>query len=276
MPEITASAVKALREKTGLPMMECKQALQNNGGDEEAAIRWLREQGLKVMGGRADRETSSGRIGVFVDWANHRAAMVELLCESAPVASHDEFIALAGDLAKQLASGPGAKTADELLAQASPSKPGHTLGDVKSDLSNRIREVFNVPRLVRLDGACGGYAHHDGSSAVLVEVDGGNEAAAREIAMHVAAMNPAVARKEELDAAEVDRERAILREAALKEGKPVNIVDKMVEGRLKQFYAERVLVEQPFVKDDSKTVGKMAQEAKMTVKNFTHWKRGKA
>lgn len=275
MAEITAAAVKALREKTGLPMMDCKQALQNSGGDEEAAIRWLREQGLKVMGGRQDRETTSGRIGVFVDWAGKKAAMVELLCESAPVANNEEFIALANDLAKQLATGPGAATAEELLAQKSPGKPSQTLATQKDDLANKIREVFNVPRLIRIDGTCGGYAHHDGSSAVLVEVDGGSEAVAREVAMHVTAINPKVVRKEELNAAEVDKERDILREAALKEGKPANIVDKMVEGRLRTFYADHALNEQPFIKDESKTVGKFAQEAKMTVKRFVNWKRGK-
>lgn len=275
MAEITAAAVKALRDETGLPMMDCKQALQATGGDQEAAKRWLREKGLKVMGGRQDRETSCGRIGLYVDFAGGKAAMVEVLCESAPVANNDDFIALANDLAKQLATGPGATSADELLAQKSPSKAGQSLADQKNDLSNKIREVFNIPRLVRIDNPCGGYAHHDGSSAALVEVDGGNETAAREVAMHVAAMNPQVAFKEELDAAEVDKERNILREAALKEGKPANIVDKMVEGRLRTYFAERVLNEQPFVKDDAKSVGKFSQEAKMTLKRFVHWKRGR-
>lgn len=275
MADITAAAVKSLRDDTGLPMMDCKQALQATGGDQEAAKRWLREKGLKVMGSRQDRETSCGRIGVYVDFAGGKAAMVEVLCESAPVANNEEFVALANDLAKQLATGPGAATADDLLAQKSPSKAGQTLADQKNDLSNKIREVFNIPRLARVDGPCGGYAHHDGSSAVLVEVEGGNEGVAREVAMHVAAMNPQVAHKEELDAAEVEKERSILREVALKEGKPANIVDKMVEGRLRTFFGERVLTEQPFVKDDSKTVGKYSQEAKMTIKRYVHWKRGK-
>lgn len=275
MAEITAAAVKSLRDDTGLPMMDCKQALQATSGDQEAAKRWLREKGLKVMGNRQDRETSCGRIGVYVDFAGGKAAMVEVLCESAPVANNEEFVALANDLAKQLATGPGAATADELLAQKSPGKAGQTLADQKNDLSNKIREVFNIPRLARVDGPCGGYAHHDGSSAVLVEVEGGNEGVAREVAMHVAAMNPQVAHKEELDAAEVEKERSILREVALKEGKPANIVDKMVEGRLRTFFGERVLTEQPFVKDDSKTVGKYSQDAKMKIKRYVHWKRGK-
>lgn len=275
MAEITAAAVKTLRDDTGLPMMDCKQALQAAGGDQEAAKRLLREKGLKLMGGRQDRETSCGRIGVYIDFAGRKAAMVEVLCESAPVANNEEFVGLAGDLAKQLATGPGAATPDELLAQPSPGKPGQTLADQKNDLSNKIREVFNVPRLVRIDGACGGYAHHDGSSAVLVEVEGGAEGVAREVAMHVAAMNPEVAHKDELDAAEVDKERSILREAALKEGKPANIVDKMVEGRLRTYFAERVLTEQPFIKDDAKSVGKFSEEAKMKIKRYVHWKRGK-
>src|SRR5688572_25730905 len=124
MAEITAELVKKFREKTGLPLMDCKKALTEAQGDEETAIRLLRERGLKVMGGRGDRETAFGRFGLFCGANQKSGAIVELKCESDPVAKNEDFIQLANDLAKQLATGPGAATADELLAQPSPSKPG--------------------------------------------------------------------------------------------------------------------------------------------------------
>ena len=202
--------------------------------------------------------------------------MVELKCESAPVAHNEEFIRLANDLAQQLAIGPGAANADELLAQPSPSQPGKTLGEQKAELFNRIREVFQVGRLVRIDGACGGYSHNAKTVAgVLLEVAGTDDAAAKDICMHIAAMRPQALRKEDVRADEVAKEREILREAALKEGKPESIVDKMVEGRLRNFYAERVLCEQPFVRDDSLTVAKFAQQNGLTLKRFVHWELGR-
>ncbi len=159
---------------------------------------------------------------------------------------------LANDLAEQLATGPGAATAEELLAQPSPSVTGKTLADQKADLFNRIREVFNVGRMVRIDGSCGGYSHNAKTVAgVLLEVEGGNDEVAKDICMHIAAMRPEALTTREMNADAVEKERAILREAALNEGKPENIVDKMVEGRLRNFFAERVLCEQSFVKDDT-------------------------
>ena len=118
MPEITAQAVKDLRERTGLPMMDCKRALQESGGDPEKAVELLRKEGKKTMEKRAGRATSSGRIAVYTDFAGGVGAMVDLRCESAPVAANDQFIQLANDLAKQLATGPGAATAEELAGPA--------------------------------------------------------------------------------------------------------------------------------------------------------------
>jgi elongation factor Ts len=277
MAEITAAAVRALRDKTGLPMMDCKKALTESGGDEEGAIKLLRERGLQVMGGRGDRETAFGRFGLFTSREPGVGAIVEVKCESAPVAANEEFIQLANDLAKQLATGPGAATADELLDQPSPSKPGMTIREQKDDLCNRIREVFNVGRIQRIDGPCASYGHNLGTvSGVLLEVSGGSDEVGKDICMHIAAMRPQALVKEDLDPAEVEKERQILRDAALKEGKPANIVDKMVEGRLRNFYAERALTEQPFVKDDKITVGKYAEQNGMQIKRFVHWELGKA
>lgn len=274
MAEITAAMVKELREETQLPMMDCKKALTEAGGDKEAAKQALREKGLKLMDGRRDRATEEGRIAIFAGVDQPAGALVELQVESAPVAGHEEVIALANDLAKVLATGPGAATADELWAQPSTSQEGKTLGDIKEDLENRIREVFKLARLERVAGPTGGYVHFDGKSGVLLSVEGGADELAKDISMHVAAMKPLATNKEDLDPAEVEKERGILIEAAKKEGKPENIIEKMVDGRMRNFYAEKVLAEQPFVKDDKQTVGKLAKEGGMTLKGFTLWKLG--
>ncbi len=276
MAEITAALVRQLREETGLPMMDCKQALVDAGGDKEKAKDEMRKKGLKLQEGRGGRETAFGRFGIYAGLDKKVGAIVELKCESAPVAGSAEFIQLANDLAKQLATGPGAATPDELLAQPSPSQMGKTLKDVKDDMFNRIREVFNVGRMARLEGQTGGYCHNATTvSGVLVQVEGGNDEAAKDVSMHIAAMRPLAVNKEEIDPAIVAKEREILKQAALAEGKPANIVDKMVEGRLKNFYAEKVLLEQPFVKENSISVGKHAEGHGMKVKKFVHWELGK-
>jgi len=275
MADISAAAVKALRQRTGLPMMECKRALQETGGAVDAAIDYLRKQGKKTMEGRAGRETSCGRMGVFADVDKGVGALVELQCESAPVAGSDDFIQFATDLATQLATGPGAASVDELLSQSSPGKSGSTLGQQKDDIENRMREVIKINRIRRIDGPCGGYAHHTGTHGVLMEVEGGSQQLANEFCMHVAAMRPTALNTADLAPEVIDKEREILRAAALQEGKPENIVDKMVEGRLRSFYEQCVLTEQPFVKDDKKTVGKTAKEAGMKIAQFVHWELGK-
>jgi elongation factor Ts len=274
MAEISAADVKALREKTGLPMMDCKRALAEAKGDIQKAIDLLRKAGAKVAEKQAGRATTTGRIAVFADPSQKAAAMVDLRCESAPVAANEHFAQLANDLAKQLALGPGASSPDQLLAQPSPSHAGRTLRQQFDDLHNRIREAFKLERLVRIDGSCGGYAHHNAAAGVLLQIEGGNEQLARDICMHVAALRPSVTSREQLDPAEVDKERDILAEQAKKEGKPEKIIAKMVEGRLRDFYAQRCLLDQPIaneMKYGKKTVGQIAQEAGMKIVRFVHW-----
>jgi len=275
MANITAAAVKSLRERTGLPMMDCKKALQEVDGDEDAAVEKLRQAGKQTMDKRAGRVTSTGRVAVYADMDAGVAAMIELLCESAPVANHEEFVALAEDIAKQLATGPGAVTPEELLDQSAPSDTSKKLRDVFDDLNNRIREVFRLSRIVRIDATCGGYVHHNGGVGVLLEVEGTDAVVAKDICMHVAAMRPLVVAVEELDQDLVAKEREILAAAARQEGKPENIIEKMVEGRLRNFYAERCLNEQPFVKDDKQTVGQAAKAGGLKVVRFVHWEVGK-
>lgn len=275
MAQITAEMVKALRNATQLPMMECKKALAECGGDVEAAKQNLRESGKKFMGKREDRGTEEGLITIFADVSAETGAMIELQCESAPVASNEEFVQLANDLAAQLANGPGADSPDDLWNQPSPSQDGMTLTDQKDDLQNKIREVFRLARILRVEEPCGGYVHHDGKTATLLAVKNGDSSLAKEISMHVTAMNPKALCKEDLDPADVEKERNTLIEAAKSEGKPENIIEKMVDGRMRNYYAECVLTEQPFIKDDKVTVGKIAASKDMKMLQFTRWQLGK-
>jgi elongation factor Ts len=278
MPEITAAAVKALREKTGLPMMDCKRALEEAGGDPDAAIEALRKAGKKTMEKRVGRETSAGRIAIIASLDPGIGAMVELRCESAPVANNEEFVGLARDLAQQLAFGPGAATPEQLLAQPSPGKPGQTLQQQFDDLTNRIREVFRVARICRIDAPCGGYAHHNGGAGVLLEIEGGTAELAKDICMHVAAMRPTVVSRADVDPKLVEKEHEIAATAARNEGKPEKVIPKIAEGKLKDFYAQQCLAEQIHPNKEKyggQTVGKLADAAGMKLVRFVHWELGK-
>jgi elongation factor Ts len=275
MVEITAALVKTLRERTGLPMMDCKKALEATGGKMDEAIEWLRKRGEKIKEKQSGRKTETGRIAAYARLQPGVGAMVELRCETAPVANNAEFIQLANNLVTQLAQGPGAATPAELLAQPSPGKPGQTLQQQYDDLYNRIREAFELRRVVRIDGPCGAYVHHDGRIGALVQVQGGNAELAKEICMHLAFRKPSALTKEDLDPALVAKEREIQVEIARKEGKPENIIQKMIEGRMRNFYADQCLLDQPFIKDESKTVAKVVQEAGMKIVRFVLWEIGK-
>lgn len=273
MAEITAALVKSFRDRTGLPMMECKKALIEANGDEDLAIELLRKSGKKTMEKRGGRETEAGRIAVYSDEATGVTAMVELLCESAPVASTEEFGKLISNIVRQLAQGPGAKTAEELMTQPIPGDPSRKLQDEYDDLVNKIREVFKLNRMVRIENKSGSYVHHNGGVGVIVEIEGDDTVLARDICMHVASMRPKYISKDEVDPAAVAKEKEILGESVRAEnaGKPDNIIEKIIEGRMKTFFAEQCLLEQPFVKEPSKTVGQMATENGIKVIRMTHW-----
>lgn len=273
MAEITAAMVKTLRDSTQLPMMECKKALAESDGDMEVAKQNLREAGKKFMGKRQDRATEEGRIGIHASVDGGVGAMIELQCESAPVATNEEFIQLANDLACQLATGPGAETAEQLWSQASPSKSSMTLEEQRDELQNKIREVFRLSRLVRIDAPCGGFVHM-AKIGVLLAVEKGNDELAKDVALHIAAMNPRATNREDLEPSLVKAEREIQMERARKEGKPENILEKMIEGRMRNFYAEHVLAEQPFVRDEKQTVGDLAKAGGMELVSFHRWQLG--
>ena len=274
--DISAATVKAFRDKTGLPMMDCKRALVEANGDEEKAIEILRKAGAKTMAARTDRETDSGRIALYADSAKQVTAMVEILCESPQVASAEEFIALANGLAEQLATGPGANTPDELLAQPFPGKAGVTLREFFDDLVNKVRVVIQLTRIIRVEGPCGAYVHHNAAIGVLLPIEGDNVELGKDIAMHVASMQPFALSESDLDPAVVQRERELILSEVQEtsKGKPENVIQKIVDGKMKAFLAERTLLGQPFVKDTAKTVTQVCEEGKIVVKKMIHWMLG--
>lgn len=273
MAEITAAAVRELRERTDLPMMDCKKALTEANGDQDLAVEILKRAGLKAIDKRKDNATSEGRIRVAVADDTSAAAMIELQCESAPVAKSEDFLFLGDQLAKQMLIGPGAKTPDELLSQPAPDG-GKSLQEMLMDVVNKIREKIVLTRVLKVEGPAGAYAHHDGKTGVVIQAKGkaGAGELLRDVSMHIAAMRPKVTLPAELDQADVETERNRLKEEALASKKPANIVDKIVDGRIKVYYAEKgVLVEQPFAKDDTKTVGKALADAGLEAVSFTRW-----
>lgn len=274
MAEVSAAAVMKLREKTGLPLMDVKKALAEAGGDEAKAIDILKRQVGKVMLKRAENPTEEGRIFVKVKPDASEGAMVELQCESAPVSNNDEFISLGNALVTQLLEGPGAASVDELLAQKCPGGSG-TLRERFEEVVNKIREKLVVARVTRVKGPVGSYVHHDQKTAVLVQAEGQAKDAGilRDVAMHVAAMKPIVTHISEVDPAAVKAERDRLADEARKTGKPENIIEKIVDGKMKVFYKDEagVLVEQAFAKDDSKSVSQVLAEKGLKAKAFTLW-----
>src|SRR3954447_10934892 len=219
MADITAAMVMKLRDETGLPMMDCKKALQEAKGDFELAKQHVRESGKKIMSIRQDRTTEEGRLAAYASQNPPVGAMVELQVESAPVAKHEELIAIANDLAKQLATGPGAKTPEELWKQPAPSRKGTTLEQWKDEIEGKMREVLRLARIHRCDAPSGGFVHM-AKIGTVVEVEGGNDELAKDIALHIAAQNPKATNIDDLDKTLVEKERAFLTEQAKKEGKP--------------------------------------------------------
>ena len=185
MAEITAQAVKELRDLTNLPMMEVKKALVEANGDQKRAIELLKEWNKKVSIKRAENATSEGLIRTAVSADGSRAVMVEVQCESAPVAKADDFVFLVEQLAKQLLNGPGADTPATLLTQTAPDRASLTLGALLEEVIGKIREKMVLARILRLDGPVGAYTHHDGKTGVVFRASGENKVAPvlRDVAM---------------------------------------------------------------------------------------------
>lgn len=270
MTEITATDVKSLRDRTGAGMMDCKRALEEAGGDEERAIELLRKKGAATAAKRAGRETSEGVVRIARDGPEGAVAMVELAAETDFVARNEEFVAFARRAAEtardaDLPEGE-VRSGDELLEVPEEDPLEEELNELRAKIGENIRPARFV-RWIPADGAVvGEYIHFGDRIGVLVELDGADdpeEAAelAREIAMHVAAADPRGVAPEDIPEEEREKERALLEEQAREEGKPPEIVEKIVEGRMRKFYEQNALLHQPFVRDPDRSVGELLEEA---------------
>lgn len=264
---ISAQAVKELRDKTGAGMMDCKKALTQAEGDIEKAIDILRERGLASAAKKSGRVASEGVIATFVTEDMKNAAMIELNCETDFVSSNAEFISLANGIAKIVAENNVASIED---VKALPYE-GATVQDAVTNLIAKLGENMNLRRYEKMEapeGLVSSYIHMGGKIGVLVQVKSENvneevETVARDVAMHVAALNPQFLDNTSVDADTIEREKEIYRVQALNEGKPEKIVEKMVEGRINKFFKEVCLVNQMFVKNPDLSIQAFVnQEAK--------------
>jgi elongation factor Ts len=275
--EVNAADVMKLRERTGMQMMKCKAALIQAGGDMEKAVEILRLANKDAQDKSASRETTEGRIGVWIDPAAKIGAIVEVRCETAPVAKSELFVKLGGDLARQIAL-QGAASAEKLLAQPFVDNPGRTVNERIGEVVGLMRENIKPARMARMEGILGEYVHHDGSVGVLLHVEGekANPALLRDVCMHIAAKNPFAAVREQIPQEKIDKEMAIARAQAEETGKnkPANIIEKIAEGKMRTWFAENVLAEQPFVKDETKTVGELLRGAGLKIVRFVRLRVG--
>ena len=266
---ITADSVKQLRERTGAGMMECKKALVETQGDLEAAAELMRKSGLAKADKKAARVAAEGTVAI--ERSGNDAVLVEVNCETDFVARSDEFQAFARTVAAAaLRAAPS--SLEELLAL---SHEGSTLDERRRALIAKIGENMSVRRFVRVasPGPLGSYIHgaRIGSLAAL---QGGDEALARDIAMHVAAVNPAYIDAGDVPADQLQKEREILMEQTKSEKKPPEIIAKMVEGRLRKYLGEITLLGQPFIKDEDMTVEKLLKKAGAKVTMFARYEVG--
>jgi elongation factor Ts len=269
MSRIPAAAVMSLRNRTNAPMMDCKSALEEAGGDMEKAAEILRKRNKAIMDKKGERETAEGRIATFIDAGKQIGSLVEVRCESAPVAKSEPFVELANDIARQVAE-KGAGTVEALLSQPFVGSGQKTVQDRIGETVGLLRENIRPARLARFTGQVGSYIHHNGIVGVMVQVEGpkADIQLLREIAMHITAKNPIAARREDVAADVIAKEKEIARSQAAATGKPANVVEKIAEGKMKTWFAENVLLEQPFVKDAAKTVGELLQSAGLKFVRF--------
>ena len=267
---ITAQLVKELREKTGAGMMDCKKALVSTEGDIDAAIDFLREKGLAAAGKKADRIAAEGTTYILEN--DNEAILLEVNAETDFVAKNDKFQVLVSSLAEQLLS---AKP-ESVEAALELEKDGVKIADQISTATATIGEKISLRRFeikTKTDAdAFGSYLHMGGRIGVLVVLEGSTDAAAaKDIAMHIAAINPTYISRDEVSADEVERERKVLTEQALNEGKPENIVAKMVEGRLGKYFEDVCLLDQAFVKNSDQKVRDFVNSLNATVTSFTRY-----
>ena len=271
MAEITAALVKELRERTSSGMMECKRALQETGGDIEAAVELMRKAGQAKADKKASRIAAEGLI--VLRQAVGAAAMAEVNCETDFVTKNDDFRAFAAEVAETvLREGPA--DLDALLAAVMAN--GQSVEQNRRDCVAKIGENINVRRGIRLTtsaGVLGSYLHGT-RIGVLVELVGGDAELAKDIAMHIAASRPLCVSADQVPAELIAKEKEIYAARAVAEGKPAHMIDKIAEGRLRKYFEEVTLLGQPFVKDPEQSVDQLLKSRKARVARFERFELG--
>ena len=251
---MNASLIKELRDISGAGMMDCKKALEENGNDIKKATEWLREKGIAKAAKKAGRIAAEGLSTVITE--GNKAVILEINCETDFVAKNEKFQKFVNDVARTIINS-NAKTNEEALAL--PCEDG-TLSDAVTNMTATIGEKISFRRFTLLEKKdsenFGAYIHMGGKISVLTLLDGASEAVAKDVSMHAAAMRPEYVKKEQVPEEQVEHEKQILTEEAIREGKPANIAEKMVMGRINKYYKEICLEEQEFVKDNSVSVSK--------------------
>ena len=249
---MNTSLIKELRDMSGAGLMDCKKALEASNGDLDAAMDYLREKGISKAAKKQARIAAEGLSTILIEGNN--AAVVEVNCETDFVAKNEKFVNLVNTIAKLIVSND-VKTMDEALALSTEEG---TLNDTLTNMTATIGEKISFRRFERMTKTdsqnFGGYIHMGGKISVLTLLEGANEEVAKDVSMHAAAMRPSYIRREDVPAEETEKEMAVLKEQAMNEGKPAEIAEKMVQGRISKFYKEICLEEQEFVKDSEKTV----------------------
>ncbi|MHC5373900.1 translation elongation factor Ts [Enterococcus sp. LJL120] len=273
MADVTAKMVKELRERTGVGMMDAKKALVEVEGDMDQAIDLLREKGMAKAAKKNDRIAAEGLASVAVN--GNVAAIVEVNSETDFVSKNEMFQDLVKEIAEVIAANKPADMDAAMALETSKGKMDAALIEATQVIGEKISfRRFEIVEKTD-DAAFGAYLHMGGRIAVLALLEGTtDENVAKDVAMHVAAINPRYVNETQIPQEELDHEKAILTEQALNEGKPAQIVEKMVEGRLKKFKAEIALVDQPFVKDPDMTVEQYVASKGATVKSFTRFEVG--
>ncbi len=262
---VTASMVKELRERTGAGMMECKKALVETNGDMDAAIEHLRKSGLAQADKKASRIAADGRIALATREDNSEVVMVEINCETDFVAKDENFLAFTDAVASNALTA----TSDDVAALMATDFDGSSLEVARQALVTKIGENIQVRRMARMTGCdnIGAYIH-GGHIGVMVDLEGGNEEVARDIAMHIAALNPAYIDVDDVPADVLEKEKQFLISQAADSGKPADIIEKMVSGRMRKHLSTITLLGQDFVKDGDITVAKLLKQNDAKVKSF--------
>jgi len=269
---ITASQVKELRQRTGAGMMECKKALVETDGDIEAAIEQMRKSGMAKADKKADRVAAEGAIIIQLDMDRKNAAILEVNSETDFVSGGDDFKDFANGVCANVLKN---KPADLDALAESTLESGETIDDARRALIAKIGEKISVRRFTNIttSGYLGVYLHGSGIG-VVVDMEGGSEDLAKDIAMHVAASKPVCVSADQVDPALLEKEREIFSAQAKESGKPDNIIEKMIEGRVNKYLKEITLVGQPFVKDPDTTVEKLLKAANAKVISFQRYEVG--